>query len=203
MLFLRPALLAFRWLERYRDRPVLAGPGIDVSRHQGEINWPAAWADLDDDLEGDDKPWVYVKATEGRDYQDPLFLEHVHGATAAGFLVGAYHFCRIDSGDDARDDARREIDDFLAALHHLPLSLVPALDIELGGIKRRDRVYCDAWVREAVHQVWESIDRFPLIYTGFWTCRWIWGKFARNVFAFNQYRIRSNISCLILSNDFN
>lgn len=175
MILPRLAVAALQWLERHRDQPVLAGPGIDVSRHQGEIDWPAAWADLNDDLEADDRPWVYIKATEGQDYRDPLFVENVNGAVAAGFRVGAYHFCRLDSGDDAREDAGREIADFVAAIRGLPLTLLPCLDVELGGIRRRDRGYCDAWVREAIARVWEAVDRFPVLYTGYWTARWIWG----------------------------
>ncbi len=58
--------------------------GLDVSKHQGKIDWSA--------VAGAGYRWVYVKATEGRTYVDPLFEQHAHGAAEAGLSVGAYHF---------------------------------------------------------------------------------------------------------------
>ncbi len=63
--------------------------GIDVARYQHSIDWQAA--------RGYGVRFAFVKATEGGDYLDPLFHQHMAGARAAGVPVGAYHyyyFCR-------------------------------------------------------------------------------------------------------------
>ena len=55
--------------------------GIDVSHHQGNINWskvPSAFA--------------YLKATEGEQFVDHAFKTNWKGAQSKGILVGAYHF---------------------------------------------------------------------------------------------------------------
>lgn len=50
--------------------------GVDVSHHQGEIDWAAV---ADDDIE-----FAYIKATEGGDFPDTRFEENWKGAAEAG-----------------------------------------------------------------------------------------------------------------------
>ena len=63
--------------------------GIDVSRHQGRINWERL-------KEGDGKSapisFVYVKATEGSDFTDVMFAENFAKAKEKGLIRGAYHY---------------------------------------------------------------------------------------------------------------
>lgn len=59
----------YRWLPGYR--PGLAAGeryGIDVSRHQGEIDWTQV---ADDGIE-----FAYIKATEGGDFVDERFQQN-------------------------------------------------------------------------------------------------------------------------------
>lgn len=75
------------------DRARYPITGIDVSHHQGAIDWHAVAAD--------DVSFVYVKVSEGGDYRDPRYRQNLAGADAAGIPAGAYHyftFCR--SGAD-------------------------------------------------------------------------------------------------------
>jgi lysozyme len=58
--------------------------GIDVSRHDGDIDWPA--------IKRSGISFAYLKTTEGGDYADPKFLENWKEAAAAGVRRGAYHF---------------------------------------------------------------------------------------------------------------
>src|SRR5437016_13909496 len=58
--------------------------GIDVSHHQGPIDWDA--------VASDGVTFAYIKASEGGDYQDRRFKENWLGARHAGVLAGAYHF---------------------------------------------------------------------------------------------------------------
>jgi hypothetical protein len=52
--------------------------GVDVSRHQGPIDWNA--------LARSDVRFAYIKATEGGDYVDPRFEVNWGGAGRAGFM---------------------------------------------------------------------------------------------------------------------
>lgn len=58
--------------------------GVDVSHHQGDIDWTA--------LAQDDVSFAYIKATEGGDWVDPKFTENWEAAHEAGVIRGAYHF---------------------------------------------------------------------------------------------------------------
>jgi lysozyme len=53
--------------------------GVDVSNHQGEIDWPA--------LAGSKVAFAYIKATEGGDFRDKRFQLNWEGAKGAGWRV--------------------------------------------------------------------------------------------------------------------
>lgn len=93
--------------------------GVDVSRHQGVIDWTA--------LAGDRVSFAYIKATEGGDWTDPKFTANWIGARRARLARGAYHFftlCR---------DAEEQAAHFLATVGDMTGALVPALDAEHMG----------------------------------------------------------------------
>jgi GH25 family lysozyme M1 (1,4-beta-N-acetylmuramidase) len=58
-------------------------PGIDVSSHQGAINWASVAPHID---------FVYAKATEGTYYRNVDFTNQYNGPYKAGLIRGAYHF---------------------------------------------------------------------------------------------------------------
>ena len=68
--------------------------GFDISHYQESVDFDAAYND-------GGLRFVYIKATEGLDYQDPLFSDHYIGATDAGFIRGGYHFAH---GDESASD---------------------------------------------------------------------------------------------------
>lgn len=68
------------WRPSTRAFPV---QGIDVSHHQGEIDWFA--------LPGQDVDFAYIKATEGGDHRDRLFARNWEEARQAEIARGAYH----------------------------------------------------------------------------------------------------------------
>lgn len=72
------------------DLPVATDDAvIDVSHHNGAIDWPAvAAAGI---------ALALVKATQGTGFVDPAFARNRAAAAAAGILVVAYHF--IDNAD--------------------------------------------------------------------------------------------------------
>jgi lysozyme len=97
--------------------------GIDVSHHQGRIQWDA--------LRGQGLSFVYMKATEGDYMADPNFLENWQGAARAGLARGAYHFYDL-CGRGAAQAA-----EFIRLVPRSPGSLPPAIDLEpSAGCKR-------------------------------------------------------------------
>jgi lysozyme len=127
--------------------------GIDVSHHQGAIDWPrvATTPRL---------RFAYVKATEGGDFVDHAFARNWAEARRAGLRVGAYHFfnlCRPGA-----EQARH----FLAVVPREPDALPPALDLELGGPcrtpPRREDVAREvaAWMAE----VERGVEQRPVVY---------------------------------------
>ena len=94
--------------------------GIDVSKCQGRIDWPA--------VKRDGVEFAMIRAGYGMyDHQkDPFFDRNVRGAQAAGIHVGAYHYSYAKS----LDDARREAELFLSWLSPHTLDYPAAFDIE-------------------------------------------------------------------------
>jgi len=97
--------------------------GIDVSSHQGKINW--------DDVATDEVSLVYMKATEGDDFVDKRFAENWTGAGSAGIARGAYHFFTLCSSGAA------QAANFLRVLPTDPEALPPAVDLEYSGCSKR------------------------------------------------------------------
>lgn len=110
----------FWWVPGWRP-PLSDGEryGIDVSAHQGAIDW--------DRVASDDIEFAYVKATEGGDFVDERFGANWDAAAAAGLDRGAYHFFTLCTPGDVQ--ARH----FLAVAPPEPGALPPAVDLELAG----------------------------------------------------------------------
>jgi lysozyme len=98
--------------------------GIDVSHHQGAIDWarlPAQGVDF-----------AYIKASEGGDHRDRRFAFNWAGAKRAGIVRGAYHFFTL-----CRPGAEQAAN-FIAAVPADPEALPPAVDLEyLGNCSRK------------------------------------------------------------------
>lgn len=135
------------------DRDKYTVRGIDVSHHQGEIDWPA--------VANDDVSFAYLKASEGGDFVDSAFKRNLEGALASDLPVGAYHFftlCR--PGED-------QAANFLQQVPTNVSLLPPALDLEFfGNCNRRPSpeavarevekfltIIEDAFGREAIYYI--------------------------------------------------
>jgi lysozyme len=109
-------LYAPHWHPSDREYP---NQGIDVSHHQGEIDWrmlPAQGVDF-----------AYIKASEGGDHRDRAFAANWSGARNAGVARGAYHFFTL-----CRPGAEQAAN-FIAAVPADPDALPPAVDLEYMG----------------------------------------------------------------------
>lgn len=111
----------------YPDRNEFPVWGLDVSHHQGKIDWAA--------IPKDQFRFAYIKATEGGDFVDSEFGPNWAKARKASLAVGAYHFftlCR--SGED---QARNFIKTVPASDRQLP----PVADLEfMGNCANRPKV---------------------------------------------------------------
>ncbi len=130
-------------------RPV----GIDVSAHQGAIDWAR--------VKAAGVAFAYIKASEGGDFADPTFARNWEAAGEAGVPRGAYHFftlCR-----PGLVQARY----FLSVAPREAGSLVPAVDAEHMGPCKRSPQVADpaAELRTFLDTVEARLGARPLIYT--------------------------------------
>lgn len=93
--------------------------GIDVSNHNGKINFRR--------MAADDVDFVYIKASEGVDFRDLRFSANCDSAGNAGLKVGAYHFFRMNG------DGRLQSANFLASISGKMLDLPLVIDVEDWG----------------------------------------------------------------------
>lgn len=104
--------------ERYPVR------GIDVSHHQGAIDWTK--------VAKSGVAFAYLKASEGATWRDRRFAENWRGAERAGLARGAYHYFSFCSR------GAKQAANFLAAVPPTKGVLPPVADVEFVG-------NCERW----------------------------------------------------------
>lgn len=103
------------------DREVYPLRGIDISHHNGEVDFSRVAS------EEADVAFAYIKATEGTDFIDPAFIRNARLSVASGIPSGAYHFFRYDT------DGELQALNFLHAIQGRGFTLPPAIDVEDWG----------------------------------------------------------------------
>jgi lysozyme len=130
--------------------------GIDISHHQGKINWQQ----LKDEGVIDKFPvrFIMIKATEGATRVDENFIENFYQAREYGFTRGAYHFYSVHS--PAKDQAEFFIRNVELENGDLP----PVLDVEYKPEKQSDEDF-----QKSVLQWLQIVEQHygvkPIIYT--------------------------------------
>ncbi len=76
--------------------------GIDVSEHNGEIDW--------EEVASDGIDFVYIRAGyrgygSGKMVEDKCFVQNIEGAKAAGLSVGIYYFTQAINENEAVEEA--------------------------------------------------------------------------------------------------
>jgi GH25 family lysozyme M1 (1,4-beta-N-acetylmuramidase) len=95
--------------------------GIDVSAHQGNIDWTK--------VKDSGYQFAFLKATEGIDWVDSKFAEYRDGARNAGLKVGYYHFFRPN------DTVKEQVDNFVKTVGKVePDALRVVIDTEIPKI---------------------------------------------------------------------
>ena len=130
--------------------------GIDISHHQGKINWQQ----LKDEGVIDKFPvrFIMIKATEGATRVDENFIDNFYQAREYGFTRGAYHFYSVHS--PAKDQAEFFIRNVELENGDLP----PVLDVEYKPEKQSDEDF-----QKSVLQWLQIVEQHygvkPIIYT--------------------------------------
>lgn len=175
--------------------------GLDVSAWQGNIS-QTTWNNL---RSVENRQFLFVRSSRGgttgvdkrnggypanddtdatlsRRYDDPYFVQNVNRATAAGMLVGSYHFARPDiitttsnSGGIA-NSAVDEADHFIqmAGAFMRPGYLPPTFDLEAGDTIRTDNELAQYSI-DFSNRIYDVMRIRPMIYIN--------GNYALNVLA--------------------
>jgi len=133
----------------------MAVHGVDISRWQGEIDWPK--------LRTQGANFAYIKATDGGDHLDPMFKKNWRRAKEAGIRRGAYHFfywCRT---------AGEQADWFMRNVPRDPDALPPVIDVEYNGESSCKYRLSRAKAIEKMQVFMDKLERHygkrPVIYT--------------------------------------
>lgn len=127
--------------------------GIDVSRHQGDINWKVL---------AKENPthapiiFVYMKATEGSDHKDMRFDENWNEAKEHGFMRGAYHYFSTHSTGLAQANM------FIKTVETAEGDLPPMVDVEE---KPGDKKQFMQELKIFISKIQEHYGVKPIIYT--------------------------------------
>ena len=149
----------FRWRALYGDISYPEGyeiHGIDISHHQGNINWQ----ELKDHGMIDKFPvrFVMIKATEGATRVDPKFEDNFYQAREYGFTRGAYHFYSVHSS------AKPQAAFFIRKVKLENGDLPPVLDVEHKPKNQTDEEF-----KQSVLQWLDIVEQHygvkPIIYT--------------------------------------
>lgn len=126
--------------------------GIDVSKHQGRIDWPTVAQDRN-------VQFVYIKATEGATLVDKRYEENIKQARAAGLRVGSYHFFL------ARKPAKAQFENFKRHVRHSEQDLLPMVDVEESGCRGYTRQQLQSNLMEFMQLVKDEYGKYPLLYS--------------------------------------
>lgn len=128
--------------------------GIDISHHQGKINWSKLRRA---EIGSEPVSFVFVKATEGQSLIDENFTYNFSQARENGLIRGAYHF--FVPSVSAREQARH----FMRRVSLEPGDLPPVLDIETTGSLTEEQLRDSAlvWLRMMEAQYGVK----PILYT--------------------------------------
>ncbi|MDU5141048.1 MAG: GH25 family lysozyme [Paenibacillus dendritiformis] len=127
--------------------------GIDVSHHNGTIDWNAVITS--------GVKFVFIKATEGIGYTDPKFRANADGANRAGLQVGFYHYARPETGNTAISEAVS----FTKTINGVKAELPHVLDLE-GAASKLGRTALTRWAVDWLKEVKKITGHNVMLYTG-------------------------------------
>ncbi|MGN0214037.1 MAG: glycoside hydrolase family 25 protein [Muribaculaceae bacterium] len=126
--------------------------GIDISRHNGKIDWEKVKKNHPE------IKFVYIKATEGATWVDSNYKQNFKNARKKGLKVGSYHFFNY------RVSAREQFNNFIATININNQDLIPMVDFEKYGSEKNAR-NAVASLKEFCQLVKDHFGVSPMIYT--------------------------------------
>jgi lysozyme len=142
------------WIPNAPSRSQYPVRGIDVSHHQGQINWSA--------VKASGIRFAYIKATEGTGFTDATFAENWKNSNAAGIVHGAYHFFTLGTSGES------QAAHFIATVPADANALPPAIDLEFSGYNKERRPPPEEFQRELA-TFWDAVvahyRKLPVVYT--------------------------------------
>jgi lysozyme len=133
-----------------RSEPMIQG--IDVHGEKGAVDWER--------VRGFGISFAWVKASEGRTFDDDRFVQNRQAAKAAGIRVGAYHYARPDN-----NAPREEAEHFLHVARPVAGELLPALDYEAPRARALAPSTLVRWASEWLEIVEAAIGASPIFYS--------------------------------------
>lgn len=127
--------------------------GIDISHHQGEIDWEELMVTQRYDTI---VRFVYCKATEGSDFIDSQWEINRAALNELDVPNGAYHFF------SPKSPPRPQVEHFLSVWKRSDLDLPPVLDVESEGFSDSDLI---AKMKIWLEEVEKQTGMRPVIYT--------------------------------------
>ncbi|MDT4983408.1 MAG: hypothetical protein QOF95_898 [Pseudonocardiales bacterium] len=173
-----PATMSAMGITRSSCAAPSAVKGMDVSSHQSNVDWAAAWAN--------GGRFAIVKATEGIAYKSPNYAQQYNGSAGVGMVRGAYHFALPDrsTGTVQADYFVNNGGGWTADGKTLP----PSLDIEYNpypadgnSCYNLSQSAMVSWISAFSTRVRARTGRYPIIYT---TTDW-WTTCTGNSSAFS------------------
>lgn len=159
--------------------------GIDISHHQGKIDW--------NKLQTEKLSFVIIKASEGGDYKDPAFMANWENSKRYGYKVGAYHFYRFCKS------GKEQAANFIQTVPIDGDNLPPTVDLEFGGncqtTQSKEEVLQE--IKEFLDTVQSVYRKRPILYA----TREFYDKFLVNTFEEYPVWIRNIYWRPVLEND--
>lgn len=121
--------------------------GIDISHHNGKINWKQV----------PDVEFVYIKATEGATYVDPMYQQNIKGARAKKLRVGAYHYFRTTNS------VQKQFENYKKHVKKSDIDLIPMVDVE--ECKKWSTVQFQDSLMRFIQLVKSYYGKAPMIYS--------------------------------------
>jgi len=125
--------------------------GIDVSHHQGSINWDMVATDPN-------ASFVYIKGTESSSHVDDEYQRNIREARRLGIPVGTYHFF------NPKASGLIQFENFSSNFDIKMQDLIPVVDVEHRG--RVSYGHFHSQLKFFLEEVERVYGVRPIIYTG-------------------------------------
>ncbi|MDR2591507.1 MAG: hypothetical protein LBC59_01705 [Chitinispirillales bacterium] len=136
----------------YPNKNIYQVDGLDVSNHQGVIDWKNVDARY---------KFVFVKATEAVTFVDKSFLKNAEGVKQSERLLGAYHFFHLNY------DGAEQAENFINTVDGV-IDLPPVIDFEFTGDPKtfgKSEIELRNELRKCIDKLEEYYKHKVIIYT--------------------------------------